>query len=77
MTFFREKLEVIEKLKSLFIRIKMKISHPIVRIRSDKGRQFENVDVYHFCKSKGIKHEFSAFRTPQQDGVVERNNIVL
>ena len=30
-----------------------------------------------FCNEKGITHTFSAPRTPQQNGVVERNNITL
>ena len=30
-----------------------------------------------YCKSRGISHEFSAPRTPQQNGVVERKNRTL
>ena len=30
-----------------------------------------------FCKSKGISQTFSAPRTPQQNGVVERKNRTL
>ena len=30
-----------------------------------------------FVKKHGIKHNFSAPRTPQQNGVVERKNISL
>ena len=30
-----------------------------------------------FCEEKGITHEFSAPRTPQQNGVVERKNGTL
>ena len=30
-----------------------------------------------FCESKGISQTFSAPRTPQQNGVVERKNITL
>ena len=55
----------------------MEIGHPIVRIRSDKGREFDNVDDYLFCDTKGIKHEYSASRTPQQNGVAKIKNRVL
>ena len=55
----------------------MKIGHPIVRIRSDRGKEFNNVNVDLFCKYKGIKHEFLALKISQQNGVVERKNIVL
>ena len=45
VSFLKEKLEAIEHLKSLFDRIQVEIGHPIVRIRSDRGREFDNVDV--------------------------------
>jgi len=37
----------------------------------------ENEKFEHFCEKDGIKHNFSAPRTPQQNGVAERNNISL
>ena len=49
----------------------------IKRIRSDHGREFENAMFETYCNSVGISHEFSAPRTPQQNGVVERKNRVL
>ena len=49
----------------------------IKRIRSDHGREFENASFETFCNGLGISHEFSALRTPQQNGVVERKNRVL
>ncbi|XP_074373676.1 uncharacterized protein LOC141714027 [Apium graveolens] len=45
-------------------------------IRSDPGGEFEK-DFVTFCKSRGITHEFSAPRTPQQNGVVECKNRTL
>ena len=39
--------------------------------------EINNVDVDHFCESKYIKHEFSALRTPQWNGVAEKKNRVL
>ena len=63
ISFLKEKLKTIEHLKSLFNRIQVEIGHPIVRIRSDRMREFDNVDLDLFCKSKGIKHEFSTPRT--------------
>ena len=49
----------------------------IVRIRSDHGKEFENSVYDDFCKSNGITHEFSAPKTPEQNGVVERKNKIL
>ena len=46
----------------------------IVRIRSDHGKEFENTIFFEFCDKHGIAHEFSAPKTLQQNGVVERKN---
>ncbi|KAL8124807.1 hypothetical protein AgCh_012454 [Apium graveolens] len=49
----------------------------VKRLRSDNETEFRNAILSEFCKSKGIVQEFSAARTPQQTGVVERKNITL
>ncbi|KAL8095676.1 hypothetical protein AgCh_036896 [Apium graveolens] len=46
-------------------------------IRSDNGTEFKNLIMEEFCKDHGIKQEFSAPVTPQQNGVVERKNRTL
>jgi len=46
----------------------------IVSIKSDHGREFQNEKFNKFYSKLGIKHNFSAPRTPQQNGVVERKN---
>ena len=52
-------------------------SFSIQNIRSDHGTEFENQDFEKFCDEKGIDHNFSAPRTPQQNGIVERKNRIL
>ncbi|KAL8114645.1 hypothetical protein AgCh_021489 [Apium graveolens] len=49
------------------------------QLRSDNGTGFRNATLSEFCKGKGkgIVQEFSAARTPQQNGVVERKNRTL
>ena len=47
------------------------------KIRSDNGSEFKNLQVEEFLEEEGIKHEFSAPYTPQQNGVVERKNRTL
>ena len=49
----------------------------IQNIRSDHEIEFENQDFEKFCDEKRIGHNFSAPRTPQQNGVVERKNRTL
>ena len=46
-------------------------------IRSDNGTEFKNLIMEEFCKDHEIKQEFSGPGTPQQNGVVERNNRTL
>jgi transposase InsO family protein len=45
--------------------------------RSDNGSEFKNLQVGEYLEEEGIKHEFSAPYTPQQNGVVERKNRTL
>ena len=61
---FRKLAKVIQNKKNL----------KIASIRSDHGGEFENKDFELFCDEHGIEHNFSAPRTPQQNGVVERKN---
>lgn len=49
VSFLREKSKTIKYLKSLHItRIQVKEGYPIVGIRSDKGREFDDVEIDHF-----------------------------
>ena len=49
----------------------------VVAIRSDNETEFKNAILDAFCKINGISYQFSAPRTPQQNGVVERKNRTL
>jgi hypothetical protein len=49
----------------------------VKKIRSDNGSEFKNLQVEEYLEEEGIKHEFSASYTPQQNGVVERKNMTL
>ena len=53
---------------------KMKKSYIITSIRSDRGGEFSCEPFESYCEEHGILHNFSAPRTPQQNGVVERKN---
>ena len=50
---------------------------PIVKIRSDYGKEFENTKFEAFSNEHDIKKEFSTPKTPQQNRVVERKNRVI
>ena len=49
----------------------------MVTLRSDNGTAFRNGVLNKFYKNHGISQQFSAPRTPQQNGVVERKNGTL
>jgi len=52
-------------------------NYTIAAIKTDHGREFQNESFGKFCEKFGIQHNFSASRTPQQNGVVERKNRAL
>ena len=75
--FLREKLETGEKMEVLCKRLQNENGVSIVKIRSYHGKEFENARFDFFCEKNGIKKEFLAPKTPQQNGVVERKNRVI
>nr|GFA44848.1 retrovirus-related Pol polyprotein from transposon TNT 1-94 [Tanacetum cinerariifolium] len=50
---------------------------PIPRVRTDNGTEFKDKTLAKFFDEVGITQQFSATRTPQQNGVVERRNRTL
>lgn len=66
ISFLREKYETIEHLKVLCTRLQVEKGHSMVRVRSDRRREFDNVEFDHFYESKGIKYECSTSRTPNK-----------
>ena len=72
--FLREKSEACETLEILCKKLQNEKGALIVKIRSDHGKEFENAGFESFCVKNGIKREFLAPKTPQQNGVVERKN---
>nr|GEV62594.1 retrovirus-related Pol polyprotein from transposon TNT 1-94 [Tanacetum cinerariifolium] len=47
------------------------------RVRTDNGTEFKNKTLAKFFDEVGITQQFSAARTPQQNGIVERRNRTL
>ena len=64
-------------MKTFIRRAQREFELPIKKVRSDNGSEFRNTNVEEFLDEEGIKHEFSAPYTPQQNGVVERKNRTL
>jgi len=75
--FLVAKKDTFHAFKRLAKMIENEKSSNIMSIRSDHGGEFQNEKFEHFCEKHGIKHNFSAPGTPQQNGVVERKNSSL
>ena len=75
--FQGDKGETPEVFKTFARRAQKEYNSPIVKIRSDNGTEFKNMKIEEWCDKEGVKHEFSATYTPQQNGVVERKNKTL
>ena len=73
--FLSDKTEAFEKFEKFSKMIQNKLGCSIVSIRKDQGKEFDNeVQFRKYCDLNGISHNFSAPRTPQSNGVVERKN---
>ena len=64
MEFLREKSEACEKMEKLCKRLQKGKRVPIIKIRSDHGKEFENAKFEAYCNEHGIKKEFSAPKIP-------------
>jgi len=65
-------IKLINRLNTLF-----KERAEVKQIRSDNGTEFRNDTLDSFCDNLGITRQFSAARTPQQNGIAERKNRTL
>nr|GEV83605.1 retrovirus-related Pol polyprotein from transposon TNT 1-94 [Tanacetum cinerariifolium] len=76
--FLEDKTEAFDQFKIFSKKIQNKLGCTIVSIRTDHDREFDNdVKFGEFGNANGITHNFSASRTPQSNGVVERKNMTL
>ncbi|KAI3773979.1 hypothetical protein L1987_48519 [Smallanthus sonchifolius] len=69
--------EIADILQYLILSLESLCKLKVRRIRSDNGTEFKNNLMELFCLRKGIRHEFSAPYTPQQNGVAKRKNGTL
>nr|ABB47647.2 retrotransposon protein, putative, Ty1-copia subclass [Oryza sativa Japonica Group] len=75
--FMATKDEAFQHFRGLFLRLELEFPGSLKRIRSDNGGEFKNASFEQFCNERGLEHEFSSPRVPQQNGVVERKIRVL
>jgi hypothetical protein len=75
--FLKDKSETQEVLKKFLRRAQNEFDAKVKKIRCDNSTEFKNTQVEDFLDEEGIKHEFLARYTPQQNGVAERKNRTL
>lgn len=72
--FLSTKAHVLMTLKKFIDEVAIETQKRIQIIRSDNGTEFKNQGMSCLCAKEGIIQEFSAPRTPQQNGEIERAN---
>ena len=75
--FFKHKSETQENFIDFAKEVQRQYKLPILAIRSDNGSEFKNYTLNNFLSDEGIRHQYSAAYTPQQNGVAERKNRTL
>jgi transposase InsO family protein len=75
--FLDDKGEIQEVLKKFLKRDQNNFDAKVKKIMSDNGTEFKNTQVEGYLDQEGIKLEFLAPYTLQQNGVVERKNRTL
>ena len=75
--FMKEKSEALEKFKEFKAEFEKESGQSIKALRADRGGEYLSDEFSSFLKSNGIRAEFTAAYTPQQNGVAERMNRTL
>ncbi|GJX29626.1 retrovirus-related pol polyprotein from transposon TNT 1-94 [Tanacetum coccineum] len=74
--FLRSKYETPEVLKDFLTMIQRNLQAQVITVRTDRGTEFLNKTLHAYFKEEGIEHQTSTPRTPEQNGVVERRNVL-
>jgi transposase InsO family protein len=77
VTFLKEKSKAFEKLKIFKAKVENESRSRIKCLRSERGGEFTSDSFNHYCEEHGIYRQTSNPRTPQQNGVAERRNIII
>jgi transposase InsO family protein len=75
--FLKNKSEAFENFKIYKEMVENEIDSRIKCLRSDNGGDFTSKEFMDYYSSHGIKRQFYVARTPQQNGVVERKNMIV
>ncbi|GJU50623.1 integrase, catalytic region, zinc finger, CCHC-type containing protein [Tanacetum coccineum] len=73
LNFDEALVAIIKYIKNIQVRLKATVQN----VRTDNGTEFVNQTLREWYENVGISHQTSVARTPQQNGVVERQNWTL
>ncbi|GJT58902.1 putative ribonuclease H-like domain-containing protein [Tanacetum coccineum] len=72
--FLRSKDEAPDAIIKCIKNIQVRLNATVRNVRTDNGTEFVNQTLRDFYENVGISHQTSVARTPQQNGIVERQN---
>nr|GFA92912.1 integrase, catalytic region, zinc finger, CCHC-type, peptidase aspartic, catalytic [Tanacetum cinerariifolium] len=72
--FLHSKDEASDVIIYFIKKTQVKLQLQVQRVRTNNGTEFKNKTLAKFFDEVGISQQFSAARTPQQNGVVEKRN---
>jgi transposase InsO family protein len=75
--FLRNKSEAFENFKVYKEMVENEMDSKIKCLRTDNGGEFTSKEFMDYCSRHGIKRQFYVARTPQQNRVVERKNMIV
>ncbi|KAJ9547122.1 hypothetical protein OSB04_019665 [Centaurea solstitialis] len=75
--FLKSKDETSSLIINFIKAVQVQLNLPVQTVRTDNGTEFKNIILKTFYNTLGITQTFSAARTPEQNGVVERRNRTL
>ncbi|GJR65449.1 retrovirus-related pol polyprotein from transposon TNT 1-94 [Tanacetum coccineum] len=75
--FLRSKDETPGVLIDFLTLVQRGLHAQVTTVRTDKGTEFLNKTLHAYFAKEGIRHETSTARTPEQNGIVERQNRTL
>jgi len=77
ISLLKNKDEAFEKFKAFKALVENESDRKIKCLKSDRGGEFIQDEFFDFFEQHGIKRQFFIARTPQQNAVVERMNIIV
>lgn len=75
--FLKCKSDAFKYLKSFQSLVERQAGVKLKTLRTDRGGEFMSNEFMAYCESQGIRRQYTAPHSPQQNGVVERRNRTL